>query len=232
MSPPHRPKGESEGSARLGGVQGESEDDRGFSLRRWSARKHAALAHARDDAKASTTALPTNLGPAGDTTDAEISAPPLPPAVPVADANESTVAARTLLPPIDSLTRDSDFTPFMQPGVAPELRSAALHKLFADPHFNMMDGLDVYIDDYSKPDPIAPDIVKTLNHARFIFAPPKTRVNDQGEVEDLPPAESPPAKVPAPAPLIADATNETASGNGAAPEQIPIPLDPPPGEKP
>ena len=31
-----------------------------------------------------------------------------------------------------------------------------MKKLFADPHYNVMDGLDVYIDDYSKPDPIPP----------------------------------------------------------------------------
>ena len=29
-----------------------------------------------------------------------------------------------------------------------------MKKLFSDPHFNVMDGLDTYIDDYGKPDPI------------------------------------------------------------------------------
>jgi hypothetical protein len=36
------------------------------------------------------------------------------------------------------------------------VRNAALKKLFTDPHFNVMDGLDVYIDDYGKPDPCRP----------------------------------------------------------------------------
>jgi hypothetical protein len=40
--------------------------------------------------------------------------------------------------------------------VAPEVKNAAFKKLFADPHFNVMDGLDIYIDDYSKPDPLPP----------------------------------------------------------------------------
>ena len=31
-----------------------------------------------------------------------------------------------------------------------------MKKLFSDPHFNVMDGLDTYIDDYGKPDPIPP----------------------------------------------------------------------------
>ena len=29
-----------------------------------------------------------------------------------------------------------------------------MKKLFSDPHFNVMDGLDTYIDDYGKPDPL------------------------------------------------------------------------------
>lgn len=58
------------------------------------------------------------------------------------------------LPPIASLTPDSDFTPFLRRGVAPDARNAALKKLFADPHYNVMDGLDVYIEDYNVVEPI------------------------------------------------------------------------------
>ena len=64
----------------------------------------------------------------------------------------------------------------------------ALKKLFSDPRFNVMDGLDVYIGDYSKPDPIDPAIVRTLVQARYIFNPPATRVNAEGYVEDVPAA--------------------------------------------
>ena len=55
-----------------------------------------------------------------------------------------------------------------------------------DPRFNVMDGLDVYIDDYSKPDPIAPEVLAQLNQLKYLFNPPKTRVNAQGHVEDVP----------------------------------------------
>ncbi len=240
MNPPGPPKDESDGSAQFGSCGREADDERGFSLRRWSARKHAAGAQARDAAKLSKPAPPASPMSAGDTADGAIGTAPLSDAAPFATANKSTAVERTLLPPIDSLTQGSDFTPFMQPGVPPELRSAALRKLFADPRFNVMDGLDVYIDDYSKPDPIAPDIVKTLRHARFIFAPPQTRVNDRGVVEDVPPAEILPAEAPsqtqtqtqAPAPALADATNDAATENARAPEQIANPPDAPRGEKP
>ncbi len=58
------------------------------------------------------------------------------------------------LPPVESLTPDSDFTPFMRSGVDPDLKRKALKTLLSDPRFNVMDGLDTYIDDYSKPDPL------------------------------------------------------------------------------
>jgi hypothetical protein len=64
-----------------------------------------------------------------------------------------------------------------------------LKQLFRDPHFNVMDGLDVYIDDYSKPDPIDPDIVRQMVQGRYIFDPPPTRINAQGHVEDVPAEE-------------------------------------------
>jgi Protein of unknown function (DUF3306) len=72
----------------------------------------------------------------------------------------------TQLPPIDSLTIDSDFTPFLQPGVDPALKREALRKLVRDPRFNVMDGLDVYIDDYSKPDPLPEGWLEQLNQLK------------------------------------------------------------------
>ena len=47
----------------------------------------------------------------------------------------------------------ADFSVFMHGDVDQTVQRAAMRKLFSDPHFNVMDGLDIYIDDYSKPDP-------------------------------------------------------------------------------
>ena len=93
------------------------------------------------------------------------------------------------LPPVESLTFDSDFAPYFQPRVDAALQRQALKQLLRDPHFNVMDGLDVYIDDYSKPDPIPPEIVREMVQGRYIFDPPPTRINAQGHVEDVPPEE-------------------------------------------
>ena len=127
---------------------------------------------------------------------------------PVRGRQESVTAARATtagatptsevaLPPIESLTIDSDFTAFLQPKVDEALKRRALKKLFGDPHFNVMDRLDVYIDDYSQPDPLAPEIARQLVQARMILDARPTRINAQGILEDVPPAEgeSPAGKV-------------------------------------
>ena len=67
-----------------------------------------------------------------------------------------------------ALTPESDFRRFVSAGVPPEVKNSALKKLFADPRFNIQDGLDVYIDDYSKSDPIPPEMMKKLASARFL----------------------------------------------------------------
>ena len=40
-----------------------------------------------------------------------------------------------------------------------------MKKLFSDPHFNVMDGLDTYIDDYGKPDPIPLSMLRRMNQS-------------------------------------------------------------------
>jgi hypothetical protein len=66
------------------------------------------------------------------------------------------------------LTKDSDFKPFMAGDVTPDVRNAAMKQLFADPHFNVMDGLDTYIDDYSKSDPIPEAMLRQMTSAKFL----------------------------------------------------------------
>jgi hypothetical protein len=61
---------------------------------------------------------------------------------------------------VQSLAPGADVSRFVRADVAPEVKNAALKKLFADPHFNAMDGLDVYIDDYNKADPLPPEMLR------------------------------------------------------------------------
>ena len=61
-------------------------------------------------------------------------------------AAEGEAAPAPTLVDVQGLTPESDFKPFVGRSVAPEVRNAAMKKLFTDPHFNVMDRLDTYID--------------------------------------------------------------------------------------
>jgi hypothetical protein len=107
----------------------------------------------------------------------------LPPARPLA-ANANEEAARSPAPAntapevqapaaptledVEKLTPQSDFKRFAGADVTPEVKNAAMKKLFADPRYNVMDGLDVYIDDYSTPDPIPQSMLRQLAAGKFL----------------------------------------------------------------
>lgn len=87
------------------------------------------------------------------------------------------------LPPVETLTPASDFTRFMRSDVPQASRNAAMKKLFADPHFNLMDGLDTYIDDYTRADPIPLAMLKELAQSRMLG------LFDEDEAADTPGAD-------------------------------------------
>lgn len=73
-----------------------------------------------------------------------------------------TLADAALLKPGDSVAR------FVARGVDETVKRAALKTLFADPHFNVMDGLDIYIDDYSQSVPIPPDVLRRMTQSKTL----------------------------------------------------------------
>jgi hypothetical protein len=103
----------------------------------------------------------------------EAEARPAPAPAAVAPAAPEGAAPAPVPPPptlqdVAGLTPQSDYTRFMRSDVDPEVKNAAMKKLFADPHFNVMDGLDIYIDDYNKPDPLPPSMLRKLASAQFL----------------------------------------------------------------
>jgi hypothetical protein len=84
------------------------------------------------------------------------------------EPKESSVDTQEMLPSatledVEKIDRLApDFSAFMRPDVDPAVQQAAMKKMFSDPHFNVMDGLDIYIDDYSKPDPIPLEMLKRM----------------------------------------------------------------------
>ncbi|HEX5094302.1 MAG TPA: DUF3306 domain-containing protein [Burkholderiales bacterium] len=80
------------------------------------------------------------------------------------------------LPPLDSLTFESDFKAFMHAKVEESVKRAALKKLFADPRFNVIDQMDIYIDDYTNLETIPKEMLDKLEHARAtLFGRPEEK---------------------------------------------------------
>jgi hypothetical protein len=92
--------------------------------------------------------------------------PPVLPVVPTAPP-EPVPPAPTLAEAAQ-LTPASDFTRFVARGVDPSVKNAALKTLFTDPHFNVMDGLDTYIEDYGRPDPLPLAMLRQMTGARML----------------------------------------------------------------
>ena len=135
-------------------------------LSRWSRRK-AGLDAAPEGSRPSAAAVEpiASIGPV--TTDASvvgIAPASLDPVAPQPVAAEPAVALPSMAD-VAVLTRESDYSRFVTTGIDPAVRNAAMKKLFSDPHFNIMDGLDTYIGDYSQPDPIPLSMLRSMNQA-------------------------------------------------------------------
>jgi len=141
-----------------------AEEASGF-LGRWARRKTDALQGKPLDEPARATAPPWVKDGASPNTFVAVPAASAPAP---ADAAEQPEKKLLSLDDVKLLTKDSDFEPFMASDVGPEVRNAAMKKLFADPHFNVMDGLDIYIDDYSKSDPIPESMLRQMVGAKFL----------------------------------------------------------------
>lgn len=111
-------------------------------LSRWSRRKAGKEEDAPENKVEASSEAPTDL--------------------PLENPPEETLPLPTL-EDVDKIDRFApDFSAFMKPDVDPAVQQAALKKMFTDPHFNIMDGLDIYIDDYSKPDPLPPGMLERM----------------------------------------------------------------------
>ena len=144
----------------------------------------------------------------------------------------SAPAEEETLPPTledaESIDRFApDFSAFMKPNVDPAVQQAAMKKLFSDPHFNIMDRLDIYIDDYSIPDPIPMEMLKRMVQSeslglfrKFEDGPgakvlAESEEKKAGEPEPIAEAEPIPAEI-----TEASASNVTMPQDGAE-EDVP-----------
>lgn len=126
-------------------------EDEGF-LQRWSRRKQDAL---REESEAepvdpveneeSEVAADLSLHDEDDAVTIEASE------AADAEVDEPEPPGDEDMPPLESLDQGGSIKPFMSPRVSDGLRRAALRRLFRQPKYNVVDMLDDYAEDYSKP---------------------------------------------------------------------------------
>lgn len=140
---------------------------------------------------------------------------------PVVDAPPPT------LPDPTALDFSADFSAYLQARVPAELKRQAMQRLFADPVFNQMDGLDIYIDDYNLIPDLPPAEAALLQHAREVLFPTdgKPLLNEAGlPAYATEPAETLEAAPPADATAITtdSTTPPLAAADATAPAADPL----------
>jgi hypothetical protein len=213
-------------------------------LIRWSRRKLAAERETERQSESAAPAAPA-APPTTSVGDQRAGTEPVP-----APALASGTAATTEvpLPPIESLDGlRSDYQAFFQQPVDEGLRRAALTKLFADPHFNQMDMLDVYVDDYTQFEPLSDAMRLRLPSARDFLLDSERAALDAAEARSGATSDAPGAlaseaaeefdPVAAPDPGGEDdsfAVDGAIAGSTSAQAPAPnaAPVDPPSTERP
>lgn len=67
------------------------------------------------------------------------------------------------MPPIESLTAESDFSGFLSPGVSEDLRRAALRRLWQVADLDFVDELDIYAGDYTRFEPLGDLVTREMS---------------------------------------------------------------------
>jgi hypothetical protein len=114
----------------------------------------------------------------------------VPAPAPLSSAPAEAAQPLPTLADAQALTPESEFGAFMRQGVPADVRNLAVKKLFADPHFNVMDGLDIYIGDYTIADPLPAGMLEKMVSAQAMnLVPPE--VAEPSQIAGALPEENP-----------------------------------------
>ena len=190
-----------------------AEEHSGF-LGRWARRKTDALQGKPLDEPAT----PTKAAPLAAVAASPAALKPDLAQLPAAAAPPAEPPEKLLsLDDVKALTQDSDFKPFMARNVGADVRNAAMKKLFTDPHYNVMDGLDIYIGDYTIADPIPESMLRQMVGAKLlkIFDEPDDDDDEQKQAAATPllPESLPPD-------TLNKSTLDTVAPSGDSPDAI------------
>lgn len=123
------------------------------------------------------------------------------------------------LPPIESLTPESEFRGFMDRRVDVATRNVALKKLFADPRFNVIDEMDIDIDDYANLVKLTEAEVLNLSHARRALFGPEPEPKEAPASEEAEVALAQDASAPTDEPAQDPASGEVDPAQLANPDE-------------
>lgn len=131
-----------------------------------------------------------------------------------AERNDAPAGDRPDVPTLADVARlssDADYSAFVAHGMDSQVRRAAMKKLFSDPHFNVVDGLDIYMGDYTQSASIPAAMLAALRHTQSMLEPtPPEEISDavassaateapmQPEAAPSDESESAPANPPSP----------------------------------
>lgn len=76
-----------------------------------------------------------------------------------------------------------DIKAFMVNKVSTELKNKAFKALFSRPEFNVMDGLDIYIDDYNKFTPLSKEDIGKMTLSKQLLSRPDLEIPKKGDIE-------------------------------------------------
>lgn len=100
------------------------------------------------------------------------------------EKKEADAKPAPALPPVETLTPDSDFAGFMNPKVKEELRRMALKKLFSAPHFSTPDPFEPFSGDWTVGEPIAQELLAKLNQTRSVLLSQAEREEQERQEQD------------------------------------------------
>jgi hypothetical protein len=83
-----------------------------------------------------------------------------------------------------AVKQGGDIKAFMVDKVSAELKNKAFKALFSRPEFNVMDGLDIYIDDYNKFTPLSQEDIGKMTLSKQLLSRPDLEILKKAEIDE------------------------------------------------
>lgn len=124
---------------------------------------------------------------------------------------------------LHAVKQGGDIKAFMVDKVSTELKNKAFKALFSRPEFNVMDGLDIYIDDYSKFTPLSQEDIAKMTLSKQLLSRPDLEIPKISDIEaGLEKLES---AISSPEGSVSTVLDKTSQSEQVAPQDTHTPTD-------